>query len=166
MYKKCPCRRTLDKQQGKRSQTLLTPARQHLYHLSWSASKKLSWKKSLLYPLSSSVWRKFSWEKYLSVICKILRLFVKSLTADDKQFSSEQGNLRQPIQMGFSRKQKLFWEFFSAFLKWRSIFENFEKKWPSLPMYFRNYGLQKTLQKCVKGPVAEDPSTGKMVNGP
>ena len=33
-------------------------------------------------------------------------------------------------------------------------------------MYFRNYGLRKTgLDKSLKSPVSEDPSTGNMVNG-
>ena len=32
-------------------------------------------------------------------------------------------------------------------------------------MYFRNYGLRKTwLEKCLRSPVSEDPSTGNMVN--
>ena len=33
-------------------------------------------------------------------------------------------------------------------------------------MYFSAYGLQKTwLDKCIKSPVSEDPSTSNMVNG-
>ena len=34
-------------------------------------------------------------------------------------------------------------------------------------MYFRNYGLRKTLlEKCLKSPVSEDPLRGKVGNGP
>ena len=34
-------------------------------------------------------------------------------------------------------------------------------------MYFRNHWLQKTwLDKCLKSPFSEDPSTSNMVNGP
>ena len=34
-------------------------------------------------------------------------------------------------------------------------------------MFFSNYRLQKTwLDKCLKSPVSEDPSTSDMVNGP
>ena len=34
-------------------------------------------------------------------------------------------------------------------------------------MYFRNYRPRKTcLDKCLKAPIWEDPSTGEMVNGP
>ena len=33
-------------------------------------------------------------------------------------------------------------------------------------MYFRNYKLPKTwLEKCLKSPISEDPSTRNMVNG-
>ena len=58
--------------------------RQNLYHIYWSARRKFSLKKSLLYHISSSVWKKLRWKKSLLVIFKILGLFVKSLTADDK----------------------------------------------------------------------------------
>ena len=34
-------------------------------------------------------------------------------------------------------------------------------------MYIRTYGLPESLlDKCLKGPVSEDPSTSNMVNGP
>ena len=34
-------------------------------------------------------------------------------------------------------------------------------------MHFRTYGLRtRWLDKCLKSPVSEDPSTGNMVNGP
>ena len=34
-------------------------------------------------------------------------------------------------------------------------------------MYFQNYGFRKRwLDKCVKSPVSEDPSTSNMVNEP
>ena len=33
-------------------------------------------------------------------------------------------------------------------------------------MYFRNYGLRKRwLEKCLKGPVSQDPLRGKVGNG-
>ena len=55
-------------------------------------------------------------------------------------------------------------------------FQNFESKskfWTfskktclSSLMYFRNYGLRKTwLDKCLKIPASEDPSTSNMING-
>ena len=34
-------------------------------------------------------------------------------------------------------------------------------------MYFQNYGLPKTwLDKCLKGPVSDDPTKSNMVNAP
>ena len=32
-------------------------------------------------------------------------------------------------------------------------------------MYFGNYGLRKTLDKCLKSPASEDSSTNNTVNG-
>ena len=51
------------------------------------------------------------------VLCKILRLFVKTLTDDDKYSLLYRDNLTQPIQTLLSEKQKTFSEFSSAFLK-------------------------------------------------
>ena len=68
-----------------------------------------------------------SWKKSLLVICKILELFVNSLTADDKYSLLKRDNLAQPIQIKIFKKQKLFRGFFSPFLKSRPIFEHFEK---------------------------------------
>ena len=51
----------------------------------------------------------------LLVIQKILRLFHNTLTVDDKHFLLNRDNLRQPIQMQFSQKQKTFSEKFFFF---------------------------------------------------
>ena len=56
----------------------------------------------------------------LLVIHKILRLFVHTLTVNDKDYLLNRGNLTQPIQMKLSEKQKTFSQFFFfffAFLK-------------------------------------------------
>ena len=55
MSKNSRFRTPFDKQHGKRSQTLLKSARQHLDHI------------------YCSLWKKLSWKKHLLVICKILR---------------------------------------------------------------------------------------------
>ena len=55
-----------EKQHGKRVQTLLKSERKHFYHIYWSLWRQLTYKMSLL------------------VIAKILRMFVTTLTADDK----------------------------------------------------------------------------------
>ena len=62
------------------------------------------------------------------VLCKILRLFVHTLTDDDKYILLYRDNLTQPIQILLSQKQKRFSQFFSAFLKSKLNFEDFRKK--------------------------------------
>ena len=51
------------------------------------------------------------------MIHKILRLFVNRLTVNDKHYLLNGDNLQQPILMPLSQKQKIFSEFFLAFLK-------------------------------------------------
>ena len=47
----------------------------------------------------------------------MLKLFVNTLNADDKHYLLNRDNLRQPIQMQLYQEQKIFSEFFLAFLK-------------------------------------------------
>ena len=61
------------------------------------------------------------------MIHKILRLFVNTLTADDKHYLLNRNNLTLPIQMQLSQKQKTFSEFFFGFLKPMLIFKHFPK---------------------------------------
>ena len=103
-------RRPFEKEHGKRSQTLLKPAGQHLYHLYWS------------------LWRKLNRKKFLVVTCKIFGLFLNTLTSDDKYSLLNSDNLTQPIQMQLSKKQKTFSEFFFQFLKSIWIFKDMPKK--------------------------------------
>ena len=98
------------KQHGKCAQTLFKFAWQKLYHINWS------------------LWRQLNFKKFLSVICKISRLFPNTLGADGKYSLLNRDNLTQSIQMQLSRKQKTFSEFFSAFLKSSLNFEHFQKK--------------------------------------
>ena len=149
MPKKSRFKGSLKKQHGKCAQTLLKCQGQLLYHIYWSLLRQLSYKKSLL------------------VIWKISRLFINTLSADGKYSLFNRDNLTQPIQMQLSRKQKTFSQFFSAFFKSRLNFEHFlKKRWPSLLMYFRNYGTRKTwLDQCLKSPLSRDPSKSNIVNG-
>ena len=62
------------------------------------------------------------------VLCKILGLFVNTLSEDDKYCLLYRDNLTQPIQILLSQKQKTFSEFFSPFLKSTLNFERFQKK--------------------------------------
>ena len=48
---------------------------------------------------------------------KIVRLFVNTLTVDEKHYLLTKDNLTQTIHIQLSQKQKTFFEFFFAFLK-------------------------------------------------
>ena len=97
-------------------QTLLESAG-HYYYLIFSwISEILNSKKSLL------VW------------FVILRLFVKSLTADNKYSRCNLDTLTQ-IQTPLYFKQKTFSEFFIAVLKFASNFEHFEYKVEYLSLF-------------------------------
>ena len=62
------------------------------------------------------------------VLCKFLRLLVKTLTDDEKYSLLYRENLMQPIQILLSQKRKTFSQFFSAFLKCTLNFGHFQKK--------------------------------------
>ena len=62
------------------------------------------------------------------MIHKILGLFVNTLTVDDKHYMLNRDNLTQPIQIQLSQKQKIFSEFFFAFLKSILNFKHLPKK--------------------------------------
>ena len=56
-----------------------------------------------------------SWKESLLATWEILRLFVNTLTADDKYSLLNTGNLTQHVHMHLSQKQKDFSQFFCAF---------------------------------------------------
>ena len=62
------------------------------------------------------------------MIHKILRLFINTLTVDDKYYLLNRDNLTQPIQMQLSQKQKTFPEFFFVSLKSILNCKNLHKK--------------------------------------
>ena len=62
------------------------------------------------------------------VLCKILRLFVNTLTADDKYSLLSKGKLTQPIQILLSQKQNTFSQFLVSFLKSPLNFAHFQIK--------------------------------------
>ena len=99
-----------EKQHGKRTQTLLQSGWQHLYHIYWSLWRYLSWKKSLL------------------KLCQIFRLFVQTLTPDDKYSLLKRDNLTQPIHVLVPEKQNTFSQFLSPFLKSTLNFQYFQRK--------------------------------------
>ena len=70
----------------------------------------------------------FSWKKSILVLYKIIRLFVNTLTANEKYSLVNRDNLTQPIEILLSQKKKTFSQFFSPFLKSTLNFEHFPKK--------------------------------------
>ena len=62
------------------------------------------------------------------MICKSLRLFVKTIGAVDKCSLPHKDNSIEPIQMQSSQKGKTFSGFFNVFSKSRLSFEYFKKK--------------------------------------
>ena len=148
MSKKSRFKGSFGKQHGKRAQTLLKFAWQHLYHIYWSLWMQLTCKKSLL------------------VTCKISRLFPNTLSAVGMYSVLNRDNLTQSIQMQLSRKQKTFSEFFSAFLKASLNFNIFkEKKMTLIADIFPKLRTTKSLVRSIlKKPVPRDPSERKMAN--
>ena len=59
---------------------------------------------------------------------EILRLFVNTLTVDNKYSHCNVHNFEQQVQTPLSQKQKTFGGFFIAFLKCAWNLEHFEKK--------------------------------------
>ena len=100
MSKKSHFRGPFDNRRGKGAQTLFHSRRQYIHHIYW-----------------------FSWKKFLLVLCKILRLFVSTLTVDHNNSLLNGDNLTQPIQIILCKKQKPFSAFFSPFLKSTLNFE-------------------------------------------
>ena len=68
------------------------------------------------------------WKKSLLVIHNIVRLFLKKLTANDKNYLLNSDNLTQSIQIQLSQKQKIFSAFFFAFLKSTVNFKHLPNK--------------------------------------
>ena len=58
---------------------------------------------------------------------KILRLFLNTLTDDDKYCLPYRDNSTQPSQILLSQKQKIFSRFFTPFFKSILNFEDFQK---------------------------------------
>ena len=97
MSKKSRFRLAFQKEHGKRVSTLFEFERQQLHHIYWSTRRQFTCKKSLL------------------LICKSLRLFVNTRIAVDKCSLHNRGNLMKPIQMQFSQKLKIFFNFLLHF---------------------------------------------------
>ena len=102
-----------------------TPFRNQRVHEFQTLSKQA---RNHHYPIVPWIWDKLSWKKCRLVKFEILRLFVNTLTTDDKYSSRNIQNLTLQLQMAISQKQKTFYRIFITFLKSRTNSDNFVKK--------------------------------------
>ena len=70
-----------------------------------------------------------SQKKFLLLTCEILGLLVNALAAGCKYPVLTRDNLKTPIQMQLSQKQKTFSDFFAGYLKSRLSFKCFGEKY-------------------------------------
>ena len=137
MSKNTCFREPFEKQHVKRAQGQFKYASQQLYHINWSLPSQLNWKIFRL------------------LTCQIVGLLVKTLATDEKYPILNRENLRIPIQMQLSQKQKNFSQFFTAFLKSKSNFEYFYIKMTLTAFAFPKLQTPNTwLDKSLKSPVA------------
>ena len=84
------------------------------------------------------------------MIHKILRLFVNTLTVNDKNYLLNRDTLTQPIQIQFSKKQKTFSKIFFAFLNSLLNFQHLPKKHdPRSRCISRNTGSEKNASRNI-----------------
>ena len=80
------------------------------------------------YPIFPWIWDKLSWKKSALVRCKILGLFVNTLTAEYTYSRRNMQTFTQLVQTPLSLKQKPFSGLFIALLKSTWNGEHFPKK--------------------------------------
>ena len=138
-----------DKQHFESAKAVPKSSSQHFYAIDSSLPGQLSWKKSLL------------------MTCQILSLLANTLAANENYPVLNRDNLTIPIQMQFSQKQNTFSYFFAAFLKCAINFKYFVKRDnPHIFVFPKLRTPNIWLDKCLKSPVSENPSTSNMVNVP
>ena len=69
-----------------------------------------------------------SWKKSALVTSEIFWLFFNTLTPDDKYSHLNMQIFWQQLQTALSQKEKAFWQFLIAFLKFAWILEHSENK--------------------------------------
>ena len=77
--------------------------------------------------------------------CRILRLFIHTLTADDKYSPLSRDDSMQTIQMHLSQKQQTFSGFFSAISKSTLNYEHFQTKMTLIATVFPKLPTPKHL---------------------
>ena len=92
--------------------------------------------------------RELRWKESFLVTWKILRLFVNTATADDKYAVLRRDNLKEPIQMHLSEKQKkICSNVLCAFFKSTSNFEHFQTKMNLIAYVFATLWTLKDVVK-------------------
>ena len=98
---------------------------------------------------------------------EILRLYVDILTVDDKYSCHYSENFGQPIQMQWSKKQKVFSDFLLPSWNLHKSLNILKKRWRSLPKYLQFSRLWKMfLLKCLKGPFWDQSLRVNLLTGP
>ena len=94
--------------------------------------KLLKWARQHYYPLFSSIRGKLSSKMSALLWCEILRLFVKTLTADDKYSDTNMQSLREKVSNAIiSETKDFFWIFYcisEMFMKFGAFSK---KRWVS-----------------------------------
>ena len=109
--------------------------------------------------------KKLSQKKSLLLTRRILGLLVNTLAADDKCPVLNRDNLTIPILMQISQKEKFYFQLFGWFSKSKLNFEAFEKIDDPHRFWFVKLRTPKPwLDKCLKSPASEDPSTSNLGN--
>ena len=107
-------------------------------------------------------------KKSVIVIHRILRLFVNTLTVDEKHYLLTRDNLTQTIQIQLSQKQKTLFEFFLHFQKLSSILNICQKRMTLIADVFqeilptKNMVREMSKKPYIRGP--SDRKNGKWVN--
>ena len=84
-------------------------------------------------------------QKSLLDTWKFFSRFLNTLTTGDNYSLISRDNWMQTIQMHLSQKQKIFSEFFCAFVKSAWNFEHFEKKMTLITYVFRKLPTTKKV---------------------
>ena len=109
-----------------------------------------------------------SWKKSLFLTSQILGLLVNTLAADEKYpvlflIKTVQ---RYQFRYNYLKNKNFFCKLFAA-LKSKLNFKHFEKKMTLIAFVFPKWRTPKILlDKCLKSPVSEDPSTCNMADVP
>ena len=117
-----------DKHSLRNSENLRQPIQLHLSKTQKSFSKFSFISFFFFHHIFSSLREKWSYKMSLLMTSEILGIFVNTLTAVEKYSLHNGENLRQPIQMYLSKKQKCFFKFFALLWNVHQILNSLKRK--------------------------------------